>query len=578
MADTNDTNDIVSEDNFIGTDSDGNSYYADDDGNVAMVDSDGTVTTESKDEQPSGNADNYEGVEETYDTDTSNDYTFDDNGNLVNADTGEAVDTSHWGDVIGEASVAAGGEKTPIAGYTYTGTDKKGNPLYSNSKGRKFTEGELQKQLHNTYGGDKDAKAAANIAATFGPAALNNNVLDYYSKDPNAREIMSNAAAGNGAAQALIAAMTGTVPTNVTDGRVYDMLADMEDRIAKGEDVKSAYKNAGDKAGLTNNKVMNATLRDLIIQTLTMAAGPLLGAAGRAANANKIGRLLRSSNLSNNIAKKFQSAYNAGKGLRLSSEAIKLMDKADKMGTAINIVSLAGQLGVSVAEAKKIADAYKETKASENRSLYTNPNDKALELQSAPKPAPKPAPKSTAEDKISAATAKAETKASVDRAPEPKVEIETERNPTTEALAKAAFEEKPTDLNIGLPGIDWLEAERSKEKEDPNAGKERGFEDEDSGSDDSGSDTLETTTQDAPTGGVGTDTFANPNNDNERKSWGLSEEDPNRANYDIDKWNRGMERVSTDVVSDAKCKDFITKTYSKDPVLIKMVKIMKTKS
>lgn len=574
MADTNDTNDIVSEDNFIGTDEDGNSYYADDDGNVAMVDSDGSVTTESKDEQPTGNADNYEGVEETYDTDTSNDYTFDDNGNLVNADTGEQVDTSHWGDVIGEASVAAGGEKTPIAGYTYTGTDKKGNALYSNSNGRKFTEEMLDKQLHNAYGGDKDAKAAANIAATFGPAALNNNVLDYYSKDPNAREIMSNAAAGNGAAQALIAATTGTVPTNITDGRVYDMLADLSERLGKGEDLKTAYFAAGDKAGLTNNKGMNALLRDSILQALTMAAGPLLGAAGRAANADKIGRLLRSSNITNNVAKKFQSAYNANKGLRNSFRAIKLMDKADKMGTAINIASLAGQLGVSVAEAKEIADAYKETKASENRSLYTNPNDKALELQSAPKPAPK----STAEDKISAATAKAETKASVDRAPEPKVEIETERNPTTEALAKAAFEEKPVDLNIGLPGIDWLEAERGREKEDPNNGRDRGFEDEDSGSDDSGDDTLETTTQDAPTGGVGTDTFANPNNDNERKSWGLNEEDPNRANYDIDKWNRGMERVSTDVVSDAKCKDFITKTYSKDPVLIKMVKIMKTKS
>lgn len=577
MADTNDTNDIVSEDNFIGTDEDGNSYYADDDGNVAMVDSDGTVTTESKDEQPSGNADNYEGVEETLNTDTSREYTFDDNGNLVDSDTGEQVDTSHWGDVIGEASVAAGGKKTPVAGYTYAGTDKKGNPFYLNPNRRPFTKEMLDEQLHNIYGGDKDAKAAANIAATFGPAALNNNVLDYYSKDPNAEEIMSKAAAGNGAAQALIAAMTGTTPTNITDGRVYDMLADLSERLEKGEDLKTAYFAAGDKAGLTNNKVMNATLRDSILQTLTMVAGPLLGAAARAANAGKIGRLLRTSGILNRVAERFPPAFPekyANRILRKSFEAIKLMEKADKMSTAINIASLAGQLGVSVAEAKEIADAYKGTKASENRSPYTNPNGKALELQSAPKPAPK----STAEDKISAATAKAETKASVDRAPEPKVEIETERNPTTEALAKAAFEEKPVDLNIGLPGVDWLEVERGREKEDPNAGRDRGFEDEDSGSDDSGSDTLETTTQDAPTGGVGTDTFANPNNDNERKSWGLSEEDPNRANYDIDKWNRGMERVSTDIVSDAKCKDFITKTYSKDPVLIKMVKIMKTKS
>ena len=98
--------------------------------------------------------------------------------------------------------------------------------------------------------------------------------------------------------------------------------------------------------------------------------------------------------------------------------------------------------------------------------------------------------------------------------------------------------------------------------------------DEEYKNEDSGSDTIETTVQDAPTGGIGQDTFKNPNNDN--KSFGLGEEDPNRANYDLDDWNRGMETVSTDVVSDEKVKHFIKHSYSKDPVLIKAVKIIKT--
>ena len=38
-----------------------------------------------------------------------------------------------------------------------------------------------------------------------------------------------------------------------------------------------------------------------------------------------------------------------------------------------------------------------------------------------------------------------------------------------------------------------------------------------------------------------------------------------------------MERVSTDVVSDAKVKDFITKTFKNDPVLMRTVRIMKSK-
>lgn len=126
---------------------------------------------------------------------------------------------------------------------------------------------------------------------------------------------------------------------------------------------------------------------------------------------------------------------------------------------------------------------------------------------------------------------------------------------------------------LGKTGLPGSESESTPTKEDA---EERGFESDDYESDDSGADTFEESSQDSPTSGLGGETFSNPNNDNERKEWGLGEEDPNRANYDTDKWNRGMERVSTDVVSDEKCKNFINKTFRNDPVLIKTVKIMKT--
>lgn len=115
--------DTISDENFIGTDEDGTSYYADEDGNIAAVFSDGTVTTENaNDDAP--DPDNYDGVVETLNTGTSREYTFDDNGNLVDSDTGEQVDTSDWNDVIGVATEQVG-KTTPVAGYTYTGTDKR---------------------------------------------------------------------------------------------------------------------------------------------------------------------------------------------------------------------------------------------------------------------------------------------------------------------------------------------------------------------------------------------------------------------------------------------------------------------
>lgn len=172
------------------------------------------------------------------------------------------------------------------------------------------------------------------------------------------------------------------------------------------------------------------------------------------------------------------------------------------------------------------------------------------------------------EDKTPDATPATTSKSEPEAArPEPKSDVTITNSPfgTGEpdiSIPKGPLEGTPL-AGTGLPG-----GETNPTKEEA---EDRGFE-----NDDTGSDTMEETSQDAPTSGLGGDTFSDPNNDNGRHGWGLGEEDPNKANYDVDKWNRGMERVSTDVVSDEKCKNFIKKTFKDDPVLIKTVRIMKS--
>ena len=555
--------DTISDENFIGTDEDGTSYYADEDGNISAVFSDGTVTTENaNDDAP--DPDNYDGVVETLNTDTSREYTFDDNGNLVDADTGEQVDTSDWNDVIGVAT-EQGGKTTPVAGYTYTGTDRNGNPLYSNPNGRKFTEEQLQESLKSLKLGDKDAKIAQNLANTYGPAAMNPGVLNAYKKNPETtRDALAKAADGNPAAQALVAAMTGTVPTNVTDSRVYEMLADMEDRIAKGEDVKSAYTNAGNKVGLTSDMSSLKSIVELIGPSLI--AGPLVSAGVRAATAGRIGSWLnRAGNLSNLSKTKVASGVaNASTrvGAKYAGKAIDLMDKGSKVAGIVNVGT--GLAGAGLGVAGAMGNSGTGRGSSSSVSSYNQSNQAAQGIING-----RTREEESGDDKLAAAE--------TTKAPAPTT---TKSDPVI-TLSNPFGREEPVDISIPKGPLEGtsLSGIGLPEPEDPKAGEERGFEkenSENSENSDSGDDTLETTTQDAPTGGVGTDTFVNTNDDT-RKGWGLGEEDPNRANYDIDKWNRGMERVSTDVVSDAKVKDFITKTFKNDPVLMRTVKIMKSK-
>lgn len=558
--------DTISDENFIGTDEDGTSYYADEDGNIAAVFSDGTVTTENaNDDAP--NPDDYDGVVETLNTDTSREYTFDDNGNLIDSDTGEQVDTSDWNDVIGVAK-EQGGKTTPVVGYTYTGTNKKGNPLYSNPNGRKFTEEELQKFLKSS---DKDAKEVQNLVTTYGPSAMNSGVLDAYKKNPESvREVLTKATEGNPAAQALAAAMTGTVPTNVTDDRVYEMLADMEDRIAKGEDVKSAYENAGNKVGLTSDMSSLKSIIEFVAPSLIV--GPLLSVGAKAATAGRIGSILKKADHLNRMSKSAQLtseiANSAARvGGTYAGRAMSAMDKGSKLAGIVNVGTGVAGAGLGAAGAMSNSDTGRGSPSSSSVSPYNQPNQSAQDIING-----RTRKEESGDDKLAAAeTTKAPTPSTTK--PDPVITFSNpfgKEEPVDISIPKGPLE--GTSLSgIGLP-----------EPEDPKAGEKRGFEyeksenSENSENSDSGDDTLETTTQDAPTGGVGTDTFVNTNDDT-RKGWGLGEEDPNRANYDIDKWNRGMEKVSTDVVSDAKVKDFITKTFKNDPVLMKTVKIMKSK-
>lgn len=552
--------DTISDENFIGTDEDGTSYYADEDGNISAVFSDGTVATENaNDDAP--DPDDYDGVVETLNTDTSREYTFDDNGNLVDSDTGEQVDTSNWNDVIGVAT-EQDGKTTPVAGYTYTGTDKNGNPLYSNPNGRKFTEEQLQESLKL---GDKDAKIAQNLANTYGPAAMNPSVLNAYKKNPEStRDALAKAAEGNPAAQALVAAMTGTVPTNVTDNRVYEMLADMEARIAKGEDVKSAYTNAGNKVGLTSDMSSLKSIVELIGPSLI--AGPLVSAGVRAATAGRIGSWLNRAGNLGNLSKTnaVSGIANASTrvGAKYAGKAIDLMDKGSKVAGIVNLGTGVAGAGLGVAGA--MGNSGTGPGSSSSGSIYNQPNQAAQGIING-----RTREEESGDDKLAAAE--------TTKAPTPTT---TKSDPVI-TLSNPFGREEPVDISIPKGPLEGtsLSGIGLPEPEDPKAGEERGFEaekSEKSENSDSGDDTLETTTQDAPTGGVGTDTFVNTNDDT-RKGWGLGEEDPNRANYDIDKWNRGMERVSTDVVSDAKVKNFITKTFKNDPVLMRTVKIMKSK-
>lgn len=543
----------------LGTDESGNTYYVDDDGTITMVDSSGNATTESKDERPSSDED--EGVTQeggyTYDTDTNTTYSFDSNGNLIDADNGKAADTSNSGKVIG-VSDANG---NTVMGYTYAGQDANGNPIYTNNQGRTYTNETLDQTLHNIYGGEKASQTANNIALSMGNSLNGNNtkIMSDQFKDEHGGETLRQALADNADAikagqkdtglPVMVALLTGTLPQNTTPEEA-NTFYNISDRVQNGEDFKSAFYDEMDKAGYTANEQMNSWLKEAAIQSVGLFAGPVLSALAPSVVNTVVGRAgMRAlgkgaAELAKSQAGRAAMRQIADMAIRYGNKAVEILDKSGV------VAAVASSLGITTNEARGLLSDYaNETKRPEGDSSSENTGANTDKTPNATPATSKsdPEPTSTRSD-----TGK----------PDP-----TFTNPFGTGGTDISVPQGPlagTPLaGTGLPG-----GEPEPTKEDA---EERGYE-----SDDTGSDTMEETSQDAPSSGLGGDTFINPNDDNGRHGWGLGEEDPNRSNYDMDKWNRGMERVSTDVVSDEKCKNFIKKTFKDDPVLIRTVKIMKS--
>lgn len=72
------------------------------------------------------------------------------------------------------------------------------------------------------------------------------------------------------------------------------------------------------------------------------------------------------------------------------------------------------------------------------------------------------------------------------------------------------------------------------------------------------------------TGGSISSGLSVPERDTE--SIGLGVYDPDKANYDQDNWNRGMEQQSSSVVSDEQCKQFAMRAFHEDSPAFKVVK------
>ncbi len=367
--------------------------------------------------------------------------------------------------------------------------------------------------------------------------------------------VLEGAASGNPAAVAMATAMTGTVPDadslkglGYTDEQIQTAVTFAEtltQALESGKSPQEAWKEASDKTGDPyGTNARDQMLKDTVINTiLTYGTLGLGTAAGVAAGANTF----KTSKTAVQGVRGILNALGiggryAGKaGAATVNTAARLLGDLDKGASAVSVISGLINAGMTSADAKALVDSYTNGKK--------EPESGSDDASKSPEPTP------TASTKSSEPTSTPKSDPVITNP------FGDEGEPDI-SIPKGPLEGTPL-AGTGLPG-----GETNPTKEDA---EDRGFE-----NDDSGSDTMEETSQDAPTSGLGGDTFANPNDPAERKGWGLGEEDPNRANYDTDKWNRGMERVSTDVVSDEKCKAFISKTFKDDPVLIKAVKIMKT--
>lgn len=366
---------------------------------------------------------------------------------------------------------------------------------------------------------------------------------------------LANAASGDPAALAMATAMTGTIPDadslkglGYTDGQINTAVTfaeTMTQALEAGKSPTEAWQEASTKTGDPyGTNARNQMLKDTVINTiLTYGTAGLGTAAGLAAGANTF----KTSGTAVQFVRGLLNSLGIGgryagrAGAATVNTAARLLNDLDKGASVASIISGLISAGMTAADAKALVDEHtRQTKASESSENTKTPDATPT---AAAEPASKPDPAFTS------------------------------ANPWGKGPEEIEIPKGPLD-GAGFPGHKSEGTETEPTKEDA---EDRGFESDSSdSSDESEADTFEETSQDAPSSGLGGETFSNPNDDTEKNGWGLGEEDPNRANYDNDKWNRGMERVSTDVVSDEKCKSFINKTFKDDPVLIKTVKIMKT--
>lgn len=464
-----------------------------------------------------------------------------------------SIDPDNWAeydDDFGEVSVQTDGNGN-ILSTSYkdptTGEWKdSGLSGYKEAYGR-TSEGQA-KQASDVFGASMTPETLA---------ALNNgNAVDVSTA-------LSNAAQGDPAALAMATAMTGTVPDadslkglGYTDDQINTAVTfaeTMTQALGAGKSPTEAWQEASTKTGDPyGTNARDQMLKDTVINTiLTYGTLGLGTAAGLASGANTF----KTSGTSVQFVRGLLNSLGIGgryagrAGAATVNTAARLLNDLDKGASAASIISGLISAGMTAADAKALVDEH-------TRQMKTSESDEKTPdaTPTAVKPASEPEPTATSK-------------------PDPAFTNPWGKDPGEISVPKGPLD--GTSLSgTGLPGHESEGTETEPTKEDA---EDRGFESDSSdSSDESGADTFEESSQDAPSSGLGGETFSNPNDDTEKNGWGLGEEDPNRANYDNDKWNRGMERVSTDVVSDEKCKSFINKTFKDDPVLIKTVKIMKT--
>ena len=487
--------------------------------------------------------------------------TYDSNGNYTGSVPESEVadpdntDFSNWSEVNTD-------ENGNITGWN----DDFGNLEYSDGE-VKYRDSKGEWQTFNNGEKGSIGHKSNQIQHILGAAATPQAIANLQNANPGdlgtALAYAETGKASNGGLASVIL-LSGTVPDpDSLRGLGYkdediitatNFATEVANNMKNGQSVRSAWDNAskalGDPYGTAGR---NSLLRDSAINTVGLFGGTALSALGKLGTTVASARVLSAINGGmKTLGKGGPAAVNTlANIIRVSTQA------GNKVASAVDKAAIVATLvggGMTTKDAtdlvnQALAEADKKPEGDSDSEETRANADKTPEATSAPAKSEPTAARSEPKSEPKPDTSKTDTL--------------TFTNPfggddTGISIPKGPLEGTPLS-GTGLPGHEPVETTKE------------GYETED---DDSGSDTLE---ESSPDTGVGTDTYVNPNDDSNNKGVGLGEEDPNKANYDNDKWNRGMEYVSTDVVSDKRIKDFITKTYKNDPILIRTVKILKTR-